>query len=307
MNLLREKKISLPGIFRAWNRVFPTTGYLSFAAFVIATVSGVVLAIPYDVAKPAESIQLMLLSNRPAALARAIHYWSAHLFLVFMALHLIEYISRGEENRVSRGVWIRLTLALPAAVLVMLTGFILKGDAESFLALQIFQGLLASLPRGGDEITFAILGADMQLVYVHHVATTTIYLWVIAAEHARRVWPTLASHVMIMTPVLFLSFLAPVYLHDGSDPVKKGPWYFVGLQEVLHWVSHPFWVVFALTLLLFFFALYPRLPERFLRPARIVLGILFLLYVAFFIIGWFFRGAGWQFVFPWEGLSGAGL
>jgi hypothetical protein len=307
LNLLRKRNISPDGIFRAWNRVFPTTGYLSFAAFVIAAVSGVILAIPYDVAKPAESIQLMLLSNRPAALARAVHYWSAHLFLVFMALHVIEYISRGEEKRVSRGLWVRLALALPAAVLVMLTGFILKGDAESFLALQIFQGLLASLPLGSDEVTFAILGSDLQLVYVHHVATTTIYLWVIAAEHVRRAWPTLASHVMIMAPVLVLSFLVPVYLHDGSDPVKKGPWYFVGLQEILHWVSHPFWVVFALVLILVFFALYPRLPGRFQGAARSILGLLLLAYILFFIIGWFFRGAGWQFVVPWEGLSGAGL
>jgi hypothetical protein len=289
-------------LFRVWNRYMPTAGMISFASFLVAVVSGVVLAIPYDIAHPMESIQVMLLSNRPGALFRSIHYWSAQVFLVTVIFHVFEYMLASKEKDLPRGKWYRLAISIPAAMVVMLTGFILKGDGESFLAMRIFHGLVASLPIAGDTLSFFILGSDtsLQVIYIHHVATTTIFLWLVIAEHGKKIWPTALSMAYGMAGALILSVVFPIFIHNNADPVKKGPWYFIGLQEILHYFSHPVWLMYGLIALLILFMAYTRFPEKLFSFTRKTFLFLFIVYMVMFIIGWFFRGAGWQFHLPWE-------
>lgn len=50
---------------------------------------------------------------------------------------------------------------------------------------------MRDLPLVGTLIEKALFGHDEQLflVYVHHVATFTLFVWIVAVVHGRVLWP----------------------------------------------------------------------------------------------------------------------
>ena len=134
-------------------RIFSFTyGQTAFASFIIAAISGIFLAIPFDIKNPFDSISIILLTNPAANLFRFIHYWSAQFFLVFTILHFWDHLKLSTEKNVKKSVWLRLTIALLIIFYAMLSGFILKGDADSIQAKSILTTLLQKIPLFGNAI-----------------------------------------------------------------------------------------------------------------------------------------------------------
>ena len=83
-------------------------------------------------------------------------------------------------------------------------------------------------------------------------------------------------------------------LHDGLDPVIKGPWYFLGLQELLHWTPWPRLVLLAGAAIVgALFAVRVARP----RGATAIKGALLALTVAYAGlcgVGGFLRGENWS-------------
>ena len=294
-------RLSLTAAFAAWNRRLPTFGVLAMASFLVAVVTGVLLTIPFDAHAPADSVQLLEIENPAARLLRGMHAWSGHLLLILTLLHALETLLRGAEVLLGRGVWLRVVASVPALLLVMITGFMLKGDAEGQLARQLLEGLLLRLPLVGEQAAASLLGRapDLQLPYVHHAATATLLCWVVMVEHARRLWPDAASTVGLVLACLVMAAVAPPALHDGLDPVVKGPWYFVGLQEALHWTARPGWFWLAAALALGLLAVLRDLPGYWRPRTRRVLVALLVIYALLSIWAAAFRGAGWTVRVPW--------
>ena len=286
----------------------PTYGDLGFASLFIAVLSGVLLALPYDVAAPLASIGRFVQQNPAAAWFRNVHHWSAQAFLVLVALHTWDHLRRGTERRVRPGVWARLTVSIPAAAFLMLSGFMLKGDADATQAWRILSTVTAGIPFVGPVLSTLFLGAggSLQVLYVHHVATATIFVWLIVIEHVRAIWPRTVATVVVFAPVAVISLFASPALHDGLDPVVKGPWYFLGLQELLHWLTHPMLAVVAgVVLLLAMFAV-PYLEPRAARAVKIGLASTLGVYLVLTVVGFAFRGANWSLVPPGRA-GGAGI
>ena len=131
-------------------------------------------------------------------------------------------------------------------------------------------------------------------------------------------WPHLLYRELLVTlavivalHVISLLFMAP--LESIADPTRtpnpaKAPWYFLGLQELVHYsafvggVLVPTLIVLALVVLPYvdrqphgvgrWFA-----PER--RVANTVFTALAIVTVVLTAIGTFFRGANWAWVWPW--------
>ena len=132
------------------------------------------------------------------------------------------------------------------------------------------------------------------------------------------VWPHLLVReflaAMLMTVVLtVLALVIDAPLRDHSNPnltpnPAKAPWYFLGLQEELHYfpptvagVLLPGFVLVGLALLPYV----DRNPSRAFEDRK--LSITFFTICALFfavtvLIGSFFRGGGWQWIWPWQGL-----
>ncbi len=130
------------------------------------------------------------------------------------------------------------------------------------------------------------------------------------------VWPHLlvreflaAMLMTVMLTVVSIVINAPLRAH--SDPnltpnPAKAPWYFLGLQEELHYFPPTVAGVMLPALVLVGLALVPYLdrnPSRAYADRKLSIA-LFTMFAIFFAVtvleGSFFRGSGWLWVWPWQ-------
>ncbi len=283
-------------------RLSVTYGEISITLFFYVLVSGILLAIPFDATKPYASITRMMLVHPYASFIRNFHYWSAQLFLIFSLLHLYDHFHKKTEMGLKKGMAFRLSLGVLVIFLAMLTGFLLKGDADSEQARQILQTLLERIPVIGKMLAYSLLGktGSYGLIYVNHIATLTVFLSVIIVEHSRRFWPGGLAFVFSFVLLVFLSVWFSAPLHDGLHPVVKGPWYFVGFQEVLHWLRHPEWALWGVAVLLLFIYVVNSGKGKMVFFSKRTLLYFSVLYLLLTLTGLFFRGENWQWRMPWQ-------
>lgn len=132
------------------------------------------------------------------------------------------------------------------------------------------------------------------------------------------VWPHLLVReflaAVLMTGVLTILALqvdAPLREHANPNvtpPAAKAPWYFLGLQELLHYFPATIAGVLIPGLTLVGLAVLPYLdrnPSRAYVDRKIAI-ILFTFFAVFYavltLMGSFFRGPGWIWTWPWQGL-----
>jgi menaquinol-cytochrome c reductase cytochrome b/c subunit len=130
------------------------------------------------------------------------------------------------------------------------------------------------------------------------------------------VWPHLlvreffaATAVMVMVTLLSLQINAP--LQGPANPnvtpnPAKAPWYFLGLQELLHYFAPTSAGVLVPGLTLVGLAVLPyvdRNPSRAYSDRKVAI-VTFTMFVVFWavitLIGSFFRGPGWLWTWPWN-------
>lgn len=130
------------------------------------------------------------------------------------------------------------------------------------------------------------------------------------------VWPHLlvreffaATAVMVMVTLLSLQINAP--LRGPANPnvtpnPAKAPWYFLGLQELLHYFPPTTAGVLVPGLTLGALAVLPyvdRNPSRAYADRKVAI-VTFTMFVVFWavitLIGSFFRGPGWLWAWPWQ-------
>jgi len=131
-------------------------------------------------------------------------------------------------------------------------------------------------------------------------------------------WPHLVIRHAVITVLtllvvsaLALAFDAP--LQDMANPnltpaVAKAPWYFAGLQELLSYMHPMVAGVVAPTAVVLFLTFLPYLDKSRgwrLRDRKVVTIVFFTVMIAalvFTVIGSFFRGPEWHWVWPWDHL-----
>jgi hypothetical protein len=281
---------------------FDTFGSIATDSFLICGISGIILAVFFDVNDPYGSISLILITNPGASFFRDIHYWSAQFFLIFTILHLWDHLKGSTYMTLTRGVWLRLCLSIMVVFFIMITGFILKGDADSLQAGRIIVSLVEKIPLAGSLLSSLLFGSEenYQLIYVHHIATATVFLAIIIWEHARSIWSRLSSFLIILFFLSLVSVFLHAPLHDNISLIVKGPWYFVGLQEVLHWMNRHGWIWIIFGLLLLSISILLDVNDFTASFIKKGLYFLFLGYVFLTFSGYFFRGENWSWRWPWK-------
>jgi hypothetical protein len=288
-----------------WRRI-PPLGMLAFAAFVVCALTGIMLVPAYLPGAPMDSLALLLLKNPAGVFVRSFHYWSAQAFLVLTLAHVVDYLLQRSETNVSFGVWLRLSLTVPVTIGAMLSGFLLRGDAPAIQALQILRSLLGFVPLIGMVLSRLLTGSgsDLQTIYLHHACTATLVIWLVTVEHARRILPRAQAIWWTLPPVVALSLLLVPGLESRVASIEKGPWYLVGLQELLHWLPWPQVAVWLALLGLIVLSLLPMFSLRLRSWARWTMAFAALAYAALTIVGLGFRGDGWKMQSPraiWAG------
>lgn len=283
---------------RPFRMLIDTFGGIALSSLLICVISGVVLAVPYDVNDAYASISSFVLTNPGAVIARNMHYWSAQFFLVFSFLHVWDHLRIGTEKALNIGIWFRLLISIFVILYAMLSGFILKADADSLQALMIFRSLFDAIPIIGIYISRVLLGSGdgFVLLYVNHIALATIFIFLVLFEHSRMIWGKGITFVVTVLFLLVFSLLFQAPLHDMQSQVLKGPWYFLGLQEMLHWMGQPAWIWVIAALVMLPILLMPYMHKRTGRILKYFLVALVVFYAVLTIIGYFFRGEQWR----WE-------
>jgi hypothetical protein len=213
-------------------------GALSLGFLAVTIVSGVALVPLYRPEEALASVEAIQAGLPWAWMVRAVHAVAALGFLLSTLIHLWDAVRRGGLDRVPPGVWWRSTLLLPIAIAGMLTGFLLRGDAEALAAMAIGRGVLESVPGIGEGLATLLLGpagAGFGPVALHHAGTFTVLPWLLSIEHGRRVWPDARSWVTALAGSVAIAGLVPVPLGpaDAAGASLLGPWYLLGLQGML--------------------------------------------------------------------------
>ena len=135
------------------------------------------------------------------------------------------------------------------------------------------------------------------------------------------VWPHLlvreffaATALMVMVTLLSIYIDAPLQAPANPNLTPnpaKAPWYFLGLQELLHYFPPNIGGVLGPGLVLLALAVLPyvdRNPSRAYADRKVAI-VTFTMFVVFWAVvtlaGSFFRGPGWLWIWPWT--PGRGL
>lgn len=291
-------------------KLFDTYGRIAIASLLICGLTGFFLIIPYDPLKAYLSVTAFVTSNPAASLTRNIHYWSAQLFLIFTILHFIDHLKsvipiktgKTKKGKITYGIWFRLVLSVLIVFYVMLSGFILKDDTDSRQAHMLFSGLLSSFPLVGEYLSTFFSGKSGSLItiYLHHAATATIIIFIVVFEHVRDLkvkWPTFAYTTLF---IVILSIFLRAPLSQPNESIMKGPWYFVGVQELLHQFTDPLIVISFMLLFLAVIYLVPLVEEKTSGFLRKVVWAFLAVYIILTLIGYFFRGSFYEWQMPFH-------
>ena len=289
-----------------WSSPWGSLGDLATASFVVAVLSGVAVAIPFNPADGYGSIATLLLANPAGVFFRNLHYWSGQACLLLTVLHLWDHLQAATEQRVRRSVWFRLSLTLPFLIFILLSGFMLRGDADARQALRIVTEVISLIPVVGSGLATLVFGVGgrLDVVYIQHAATATLLVWLFIVEHARRVWPRPNAFLGVLLATGTVSLFLSPGLHDGLDPIIKGPWYFLGLQEILHWTPWPLAVVFGGMLLVAAFYGIRHLSMAGANQVKRLLLAGLVLYLGLCGVGALLRGQSWALALGWPGGPG---
>ena len=212
-------------------------GGTALISLYISIVSGIVLALHYDFKEAFYSLTTIELIVPYGAFWRSLHYYSSQLFLLLSLLHLSMVLWKKSAD-MKRSAWVRLCLSLPAAILLLFTGYVLRGDATGEAAGMIAEHICLSIPLIGEALNalFFDLGpTGLRKIYVHHVIGLVVLGGITVWPHLRQYRAAVHNHLVLilMTLALAAGLHAPIEASRFGLLFIAGPWFFLGLQELL--------------------------------------------------------------------------
>jgi ubiquinol-cytochrome c reductase cytochrome b subunit len=247
---------------------------LFLAALLLCLGSGVVLAFQYrpmgNVFQNVEEITTLVPFG---FFFRRLHYASGHVCVILALVHVLRFFFNRGFTRFSVSSWTRLTTGLAVCLLILLTGFILKADEEARMAGAVLRNLVGSLPLIGPAASAVVIGegeAIFFLPYLHHCFVLPTALFVLLRGHVRQWLPRPATLAVAALLLGAWSVFAPMPLPVTARAMPEaatGPWFFLGLQELLKH-GPPF--VMGMLLPLGFLVLFNALPALEGRTGRAV-------------------------------------
>ncbi|MDD3814300.1 MAG: cytochrome b N-terminal domain-containing protein [Desulfocapsaceae bacterium] len=211
-------------------------GEWSLVTLFISVLSGILVAFQYDPATPFYSVGSLDLLVPFGDYFRSLHFYSSQLFFLLTLIHLWAIFEPAATY--SRTQWIRLTATLPVALLLLFTGYVLRADSTGASAGLIAENIITAIPGVGttlNDLLFSITDDGMKRVYVNHVIGFGIVWGVLAWEHLRKYRTSFRDHPLLTAIILLCCLLATA----PFDPERlgvfhiNGPWFFLGLQELL--------------------------------------------------------------------------
>ncbi len=220
-------------------------GGMSMVALYLSLLSGVVVALQYDPAHPYYSASSLDILVPFGAFWRSLHFYSSQLFFLLALVHFLAVIVDKSLATLTFRRWLPLVLSMVAALLLLFTGYILRADATGSSAGIIAENILLSFPLLGrllDSLLLALIDEGMKRVYANHLVGLGLLWLVLSWDHVRRYRVSWRQHPALVLSLIGFSALVAAPMepeHLGAFHIN-GPWFFVGLQELLRYIQ-PFW------------------------------------------------------------------
>jgi quinol-cytochrome oxidoreductase complex cytochrome b subunit len=320
-------------------------GLVSFFLFVVLTVTGLALMIYYvpDTAAAYRSMKDLQYAVGFGMFLRNAHRWAAHGMVAIVFLHMCRVFFTGAYKPPREFNWVVGVLLLLLTLALSFTGYLLPWDQLAYWAITVGTSIVAYFPLLGPQVRYLLLGgheigqAALLRFYVLHCVVLPLALAGLVALHFWRVrkdgglsvagqssqrrvsaWPHLVFRELLVLVAVVAVVNACALLFDAplegiADAARtpnpaKAPWYFLGLQELVHYGAILGGVVVPTVLVLALLALpyldvHPRgvgvwfARER--RLANALFAAVALALVAVTVVGTFFRGPNWAWVVPW--------
>ncbi|MCI5221659.1 MAG: hypothetical protein D3924_02995 [Candidatus Electrothrix sp. AR4] len=214
----------------------------------ISILSGLIIGLQYNAAEPFYSTATIELIVPFGSFWRSLHYCSSQAFMLFLLTHLVIILQRNTGSRTSphahtftRIAWLRLSTSVPVALFLLFTGYILRGDATGEAAGAIAENIILSVPLFGtplNKLLFDVNAIGVQKVYLNHLIGLMILGGVCVWPHLRRYTAFWRNHLPLTLLLLLIAPLLKTPLeHDHFGLLHiAGPWFFLGLQELLRYV-----------------------------------------------------------------------
>lgn len=220
-------------------------GASSMVALYVSLISGVVVSLQYDPSQPYYSSSSLDILAPFGAFWRSLHFFSSQAFFILAVVHLVVIVLDRSRSPMAFRRWLPLSLSMVVALLLLFTGYILRGDATGSSAGMIAENILLSLPLVGsfiDSLLFSMMDEGMKRVYANHMIGFGLLWLVLAWDHIRRYRVNWREQPVLVLSLVLLSsvILAPMEPERLGIFHINGPWFFVGLQELLRYVP-PLW------------------------------------------------------------------
>jgi quinol-cytochrome oxidoreductase complex cytochrome b subunit len=319
-------------------------GLIAFYLFVILTVSGLVLML-YYVPHPDAAYRSMKdieFAVTFGMFLRNAHRWAAHGMVAVVFLHMCRVFFTGSYKRPREFNWVVGVVLLLLTLALSFTGYLLPWDQLAFWAITVGTSIVAYFPLVGEPVRYLLLGgheigqAALLRFYVLHCVVLPLVMGGLIGLHFWRVrrdggiavppgrmrrapvWPHLLFRELLVLVVVLVVVLAAALLVDApleeiADAARtpnpaKAPWYFLGLQELVHYGAVFGGVVVPVAMVLALLAL-PYIDSkgggvgvwfaRERRVANVAFALLASVVVVLTVVGTFFRGPNWAWVWPW--------
>jgi ubiquinol-cytochrome c reductase cytochrome b subunit len=207
----------------------------------LSILSGIVVALQFNAFEPFYSTTAIELVVPYGSFWRALHYYSSQAFFLLLVVHLGVVVWKNETDY-TRSAWIRLCATIPCGLLLLFTGYVLRGDATGEAAGTIAEHICLAIPLIGAQINdlfFDLADSGVNKIYAHHVIGLVVLGGMAAWPHLRRYTARWRDHLVLILLTLLLSIVlaAPMEPNRFGLLFIAGPWFFLGLQELLRTLS----------------------------------------------------------------------
>lgn len=220
---------------------------LGLASLILCLISGVILTFQYrPIGNVFQNVEEITTVIPYGGFFRQLHYAAGQVFVIMMLLHTLDHFLKKRYKNYTVSQWSLLIISLFLCFFTLFTGFILKGDKEGSFAGYIFLNILKELPLAGDLwASFFIMPGEtfFLLPYLHHCFFLPLLIIFLIRDHIREWFPDY-RFLCLATIGLFVYALLVAPNMDISPEAEvidvKGPWFFLGIQNLLR-VMPPFW------------------------------------------------------------------
>ncbi len=228
-------------------RLSPYLPRLGLASLVICICSGIVLSFYYrpfgNVFQNVEEITSVVPFGW---FFRNLHYASGQAFVFLMLIHGADHFLKKRFKGYPFLDWLAIVASVCICLFALFTGFILKGDKEGVFAGNILMNLVKSIPVHGPWISRLLIRPGDEfffLPFIYHCILLPCLILFLLQRHIREWIPGMKFMYVAGVSLFAYSTFAPLPQDvppAASVGLVKGPWFFLGIQTLLKFIS-PLW------------------------------------------------------------------